>query len=389
MNRNLQLIATIHLLIATTTCSAMEDKPKPLFELSTTPDENFAAFVSNNRFIINGENSCRVMDITTKEPMVIIKDTPFSSSIALHPNRESFALYNKKKIIIYDTKTGLEKWTPPFPIHNFQFCIFGPLDNTIFVCNDIFLSKYVSQHNYSTNKISIDNVCSSSRYNSPLMDIHPIKPQICAWNNEINFYDYDQQKNCYQETKKCYQETKPWGPDPFRIQYSPNGYLIAIADRNFINIVNNNDETMTLPVGNLRPTNPTKQFTSIEFHPNSAVIAALIYVQNYNEEIEFDGETEHPVMLRYLDNNKGHIITETPLTDFHPYHITICKRALSFSPDGTNIGIKLYDRFIILPVPFEVIYHPEAHEKIFLISEILKKYELQDIMLNFLEAFKR
>jgi WD40 repeat protein len=397
MKHNFYFLLTINLLIATTTCSAMEKmenkllipKQTILFELATTPDEKFAAFISNNRVIINGK-TCRIMDLGNDTPVFTFNNTPADNTITLHPNKSCFALCNSNTIIIYETETGIKKWNSSLlGDDDIIACMFNPCDSSLFIGRSYH--QYLTQYNYNTDTVSFDPILYTTTL--PLIDIHPTNRQICSQYGmgpgAIHLYDYNQQKNDYEKAIKIDNHHKL-----LRMIYSPNGSCIGTVNNYCINIINLKSRlasTISYLKDNciINPINSA--FATIEFHPNSTVLAALLVVHNPGKSTP--KKRSYSALLQYLDSNKNLlskdvIIAETPIAEF--YIAQKPNTALSFSPDGTKIIIMFHDKCVVLPVPLQVIYHPEAHKKALLLYELLNNHGLpHDIMLNLLEAFKR
>lgn len=220
------------------------------------------------------------------------------------------------------------------------------------------------------------------------MDVHPKKQQICittelitikknmyAWNNMLNIYDYNREENLYIKTESF---TRPDGI--FLIQYSPSGDLIAMLSDEEIHSLNLNDKTSSL----INKVLSNECSIAIKFHPNGSILTALLLLLANDKQNNKTGK--HSYILRYIDITNKNIVSEISLSDLCPC-LVHDHEALSFSPDGTKIMIKLQDRYIILPVSSKVIYHPD---KTILIYELLKQYNLpHDIAIHLLEAFKR
>lgn len=386
MKHNLHLIIIAHAVLAVP-CTAMENKSPIISELATTKDEQYAAFISNNQTIINGD-TCRIIDLTTNKTIRTINNTPPKNIINMHPNRKLFALSNSEKIIIYDTETGLEKWNTPLTSWDKPNCMFNPSHPTIFVWHEVGVICNLREYNYDTNEFSPTNITNLILTNFPAMDIHPTEQQICVQDSYIDIYKYDQNNGFITTVKPNNSHFMN------RIKYSPNGSSIACASQQAIEIINPTNGLKCI-LYSLDTTD--NGIVSIEFHPNSSVLATLVLertktlpktVKDYN------------TILRYLDISNKDILAEISLSDLYPCCTLKTRRALSFSPDGTKTMIKLNDRYVVLPVPFKAIYQADTKKILSYFLCILKKYKpddcnilpydiIQVLMHNLLETYKR
>ena len=405
MNYNFHFLVTIHLLIATTICSAMENKPIIVAEFSTN-NPDYESFITDDHLVINNKKECKIIDLTTRKTITKIINTT-SAKLSAHPNKNFFALSDTKKITIYDTKTGKEKWNiledKNSAIHS---CMFSPSDDTLFVWQIDYTPFYrLSAYNYRINKVLLTKISTDSSLTPPCMDIHPKKPQLCLrhhastskecyhqlvrvnsikQNDMIDIYDHDRGKSLYEKTKSL---TAP-SNSIWCVKYSPNGSLLATVSKLAITLINlTNGLAATL---NQLPSYHDS-FSSIEFHPNphSCVLVALLLTNcNHND---LKTPVDYYVILRYFDIHTKKIISEISLSDIYPFcWVKKEKVLLSFSPNGKNLMVNLNDRCVILEVPHNVIYQPMALNKLLLLYKILDQHNLpHDIMPLFLEAFKR
>lgn len=401
MKRNLYCFTTITLLIAATACFAMElavpttsNKPTILFDIPITKYENCALFIDDNHIIINGSKTCRKIKLGNSIPLFTIPNLPTNNTLTIHHDKTCFATADKTGMTIYDMQTGTQKVACQMiqsDIHD--SILFNSSHNTILFWRKIGAVnshhyKELMEYNYNTQITSSTLLLNPNHFS--LIDTHPTQQYLITEesrvvDNIIKFHHYNEKTKNYDEVHKIkhYQGLT-------RMIYSPNGLYVATANTNCIELIipEHNYKMVTL---SCLATDTNDRFETVEFHPNSTILAALLLIAK-NEKSQ--KKEDYCAVLQYFDICAGNsliLVAETSLADFSPFCKKNTENALSFSPDGTTIMIRLSDRCIVIPVRCEAIYKTDAHKKMLLINEILKPYNLppRDIILNLLEAFKR
>ncbi|HLJ30837.1 MAG TPA: hypothetical protein VKU36_00215 [Candidatus Babeliales bacterium] len=356
------LYSFIIILIIANSCTAME--------IPLSSQEKYALFLDNNSIFIHGKGSCRITDIYTQQDSTTLNNLLTPGTLYMHPHKKYFALSQRGKIKVYETKDGKE--CAEFNRHYFDrpYVYFNPSsEKDFFAWQERGFTIALRQYDYTTQETRETGITNILYTGDPIMDIHPTQQEICIQDTTLDFHEYNEKDKRFIKLFQKIQKTKPLIS---LIKYSPDGSLTACMDSKSIDIINDNQSSSFYDL-----TKANSSIFSLEFHPNNNVLALLYVEPKENVNKLHLTHEDFNLILQYHDIEQKNIIAATSLSELYPSCMLETKRALSFSPDGKRLGIILKDKYVILPVPFEVIYKPEAKERVSHLLFVLKNNEMQ------------
>ncbi|HLW72490.1 MAG TPA: WD40 repeat domain-containing protein [Candidatus Babeliales bacterium] len=378
------LLIAIHVLLAITSCSAMNKfidiRPNIITTIAVKKPKQ-AAFLTNNLVIINHRNGCGIFDLHTHKEVKKITDIE-CEHFAIHPHNQIIAISRQDGVTLYNIKTGtnIDHINNHFYPHPIISTSFSPLTKNIIIRyeyqNEIIDYDYANKTSYSWQHTH------NTTMGPPKITFHPTQPYICFGhgctpNSHIDIFDYKaQHKNPYNKTvQKLHTEHINF------CEWSPNGSFFAHGNQYNVNVIQDPLDWY-MHITKLSIEKDDEQFVKIKFHPNSFFIATL--------------------------SSPNHIVCYWDVTTYEPmsclsllFADTICSAPknsdLAFSDDGKKLIVTLNNKCVILPVPFELIYQPEAKELLPYFLFILKNYQqmrlpqdiIRELIYTVLETFKR
>lgn len=326
-------------------------KTKNNYEIITPENKpTSVAFMQNNTIIITELNSFSVHNYTTKKTFSKEIETGIIHDIATNNKKNKFALSTTGALIVYNSKTKHPEWksnidnistTKPISIafnsqDDDEIISLVPAFNILQLSNGL-KNKFIDTN--ITNETTNISLC-----------CNPKKPIVAHPSSEQKLTIINYETLTHTKSPKYYSIVGA--------SYSPDGQRLAIMNRDdlgsslFIEI---NDFTED----NTYKHDSNKLYISMAFHPNNQALALLT----------------HDNKIYYLNYHTGDFIKNFKAIDQDPLelHHSLEKR-LSFSPDGRQLLVALKNKCLILPVPFNVRYEPEAHERLWTTFYSLKKY---------------
>ena len=247
--------------------------------------------------------------------------------------KKKLAFAHGQTIKIYSTKTGAEKFSMSTndPSKIVASLTFNPSDDTIFACykNSCIIERYNYKNNTSHNSIF-----TYGKSYAPTIAFSPTEKRLCIAPNpgSISIRSFDNYPAEFFSGEKTYHSF---------CEYSQDGSTIAFGNANNVYILDTHSRECT-------QLHTSELITHITFYPNSSILATLSLP--YSKVCFWDTTTFLPII--------------SALTPYYTKVKAALKQDFSFSPDGKKLIIALADKCVILPVPFEVIRHCDAKEKI-------------------------
>jgi hypothetical protein len=395
----------IIIFIAHATCIAMEKETNILAELTTTENPCFAQYLTNNRAVImsakdgishgyDGLNKQLIVHIVDTENNQVVKKVIneiykwFSNThLAVHPNKQKFAISFANQVTVYNAKTGEEEWHAVTE-KSIDTATFSPIENSIFIThNDYGKHKgtKIVKYNYVTNK---EYKIYDYILLRPDIALHPTQPIVYAGNHKGKLFFHSSARLfssdlSWEEINKA--KTIETGYTEGNYGYNHDGSLIvahgdstiyiaapAIMDdrnnhpsrfftgpkfkmlRTYLNkkalhpyssilmkIESNDNE-----IKEITPCKIKTYFKTVIFYPQSLILTILLHIR-YSDKITYN--------IKYWDILTQKCIHTTPIigiekiTTDYPDYVD-----LSFSPDCTKLLITLKKRCMIVPVPLNV-----------------------------------
>lgn len=396
------LLIAIHVLLATVSCSAMnepsyaspshkatQDASKGWLPLNIRPDiittitvtkPKQAAFLTNDLVIINHRNGCGIFDINTHAEVKKITDKE-CNHFAIHPQKQIIAISRKNDVTLYDIKTGtnIDRIDNHFCPHPIIATSFSPLTKNIIIRYEYH--NEMIDYDYAT-KTSYSYSHTNNTATAPKITFHPTKPYIClghkcTFNSRISIFDYKpRHKEPYnttiQQLRTAHINFCEW---------SPNGFLIAHGNQYNVHIIQHPLDWYN-DMNKLKKSINDGQFVQIKFHPNSFFIATL---SSPNRIVCYwDVATYEPI-------SRLSLLFSDAICNVHK------NDDLAFSDDGKKLIVTLTNKCIILPVPFELIYQPKTKKQLLYFLFILNNYPhrklpqdiIRELIYTLLETCKR
>jgi WD40 repeat protein len=345
-------LITAYFLLNIATCNAMNEQQVPqskiITEITGIQNPRQAIFLNNNDIVLHGTNGCKIINRKIHDEITI--SLIESISLAVHPQGKKLALTVGSEITLYNTETGAKESIIPCDKKRLVCSTFNPLDETIFVWNNF--CDTLLRYNYQTK-------CCDFPYCDPRNDMfrtitcHPTQRRFIARMCDCaRIYNYEQDGNFMVEgeilikTNVC--------------EYSPDGSFIAGIDEYNIYMV-----PSVLPVDAkyvveclFHQDKAGSEYWYMKIHPNGSVLATL---------------SEPNDIICYWDVKEKKLIDVTQsISSYYQDRRYSCRSHLSFSPNGKMLAITHKHNCIVIPVPFEAMYHSITLKKALFIYWLLK-----------------
>jgi|SRR5579863_1666077 WD40 repeat protein len=361
---------TAYFLLNTATCNAMNERQVPqskiITEITGIQNPRQAIFLNNNDIVLHGTNGCKIINRKTHDEITI--SLIENISFAVHPQRKKLALIRDSGITLYNTETRAEESTISCDRMPLVRSIFTPLDETIFAWSDFH--DTLLRYNYQT------KCCDFPLLQRPLLQVdgifktiacHPTQRRfITGMSNEARIYNYEQDGNFMVEARLPIKANV--------CEYSSDGSFIAGIDEHNIYIVQSVssdekiDEHNTCTVRSILPVDTKYVIKSLfyqdkaeywymKIHPNGSVLVTL---------------SEPNDIICYWDVKKKELIDVTQSISSYYRDQYSLNPYLSFSPNGKMLAITFNQKCIVIPVPFEAMYHSITLKKALFIYWLLK-----------------
>jgi WD40 repeat protein len=320
---------------------------KIITEITGIQNLRQAIFLNNNDIVLRGIDECKIINRKTHDEIVISEIE--SISLAVHPQGKKLALTSIGRITLYNTETRAEESIiqcdkmPPL-----ARSIFTPLDETIFAWSNF--RGTLLRYNYQTK--CCDFPLQVNAMNIFTIACHPTQRRFITimrgdW---ARIYNYEQDGNFMVEAQISIK--------PHTCEYSPDGSFIAGIDEYNIYMV-----PSVLPVDGEYVveclfSRDKETYWNMKIYPNGSVLATL---------------SEPNDIIRYWDVKKKELIDVTQSVSSHYQNDQLFPGShLSFSPNGTMLAITFREQCIVIPVPFEAMYHSITLKKALFIYWLLK-----------------
>lgn len=337
-------------------------------ELPKLKDKNYISFLTNEELIIQGKGTWDIIDSKTHKVIATLNDTPNPAKIDIHPNHKTFMIFGKNTIKIYDTKTKklLNQYLSQQEI---KYAQLDRLNNNI-----VYIIKRVHQFNNFNSINSIIKRDYHSQINQALCELpnydklftHPIAPSLCYF-NEASL--------CHTDHNNILMLPFP----PTDIFYNPDGSVIIA--RNVSKIITIDPFKLQIDK-RLQCNTMSEYFENVKMYSNNILVLLAttkgrhyeyLYLKFYNitdllsdfqrrPNSMFDPQPQPVAQTEKIEIN---IIWNRELHIF------------SFSPNGKQCMIGFNDKALLFDIPFEIIYAPEAKERLSHLLFVLKNYEMQ------------
>lgn len=202
------LYLLIIIFIAAPTNKAMEDnKANIITELTTTKESCLAQYLAHDRAVIVSEDTGMehsqlykklLVHIINLEKNEIVKEIIKGNytwyhhpiHLAVHPNKQKFAISFANMVTIYNSKTGEKEWDK-VTRKAINTSTFSPIEDTIFLVHNEYSKKNgeteIVIYNYVTDeKYKIYN----DRLLRPTIALHPTQPIMYAGNHKGKLFFY-------------------------------------------------------------------------------------------------------------------------------------------------------------------------------------------------------
>lgn len=382
----------IMIFIVMPTCKAMEKETNNITELTSIYKPHAAQYLTNNRIIIVSEEklySNIVVQIINTENNNVIKtvfegdprEYGYRIHLAVHPNKQKFALSSRQQVTIYNSETGQKEWCSYIRHKRYiDTATFSPIENTIFIT---YYGKnkttLIERCNYSTDAEDIIYDGDMLRHDIAL---HPTQPIMYAGNSKGKLFFFSSKTQEEQGFSTWNSSMLPkiieTGYTSHDYQYNHDGSIVIahgsstiyIAAPAIINHPNHHPSGLFnnpkfqklcnfLNLSAQRPYNPVlmspsfkddtekENYCPIEkviFYPQSLLLTILLHTK-HPDRSAFD--------IKYWDIQTQQCIQTTPILQTERHYSTE-PVGLSFSPDCTNLLVVCEDKCLVVPVPLEV-----------------------------------
>ena len=359
-------LITAYFLLNIATCNAMNEQQVPqskiITEITGIQNPRQAIFLNNNDIVLHGTNGCKIINRKIHDEITI--SLIESISLAVHPQGKKLALTVGSEITLYNTETGAKESIIPCDKKRLVCSTFNPLDETIFVWNNF--CDTLLRYNYQTK-------CCDFPYCDPRNDMfrtitcHPTQRRFIARMCDCaRIYNYEQDGNFMVEARLPIKANV--------CEYSSDGSFIAGIDEHNIYIVQSVssdekiDEHNTCTVRSILPVDTKYVIKSLfyqdkaeywymKIHPNGSVLVTL---------------SEPNDIICYWDVKKKELIDVTQSISSYYRDQYSLNPYLSFSPNGKMLAVTSKRKCIVIPVPFEAMYHSITLKKALFIYWLLK-----------------
>jgi hypothetical protein len=370
MNHFLTALTATYFCIATA-CHAMneknqqEKKPRILMKINDIHADQIA-FLDNTTILANNaQKECSLFDIKTGEKLSSIQHSTTPTYLAVHPQKDQFALYNKHcaTVCINHPEIMIKKFGGAylaFLPSNDNNPILEDRDNRISLpMND----DYVTLDNYNNHiHISLNTLLNKNSWLSPypitLITVDPInRNKWCcvSLNGTINFVTYKHQLLLIHDES----HNIPSCENLYFCQYNAAGtHLITANQKSGVHII---DLLNNYSGKDLTPFITTDIIKDVAVAPHHDVIATLM---KRNNQIKlWDIHT-----LECIATLPG-LTQDSPQAeyDIHKQHICI-------SRNGEMIGITVDNKLMTLPMPLVGMLNTIDRKKLSIIYVLLHLY---------------
>jgi len=365
-----------------------KEKPNILAEITCIQQPRYAQYITNNRVVIAGEDGCSIVDPTTNKEIKKISDVNIHH-LAIHPNKTLFALSheNTNSFDIYNAETNSlicsKTVDDPIRINSYdriEYAHFCPHDTTLFLMlvNCINgtapqthspIAYKITKYNYTTHQHNTHRFQSNIWIH--LFAFHPTQNKMCMIHPAYDISIYEPDIIISPEAKLYSQKSYGHYHKQF-CQYNPDGSYIALGDcQSKIYIINSQkiDQYYEFKKGTEKY--QREDFKRILFYSNSILaISSALYINT--EKDPSKGKMQNSLTrLFYFDIHKKRLIHTDELLDVSKQY------DFSFSPDKAKVIITLTNKYIELPVPFNVMYKNITKKEFPYLLFLLKNYTSQ------------
>jgi len=382
MKHNLYLFVTT--IIFANSCTAMQTL-QITKELPALKDKRYISFLTNEELIIEGKESWDIIDSKTHKTIKTLDNTPDQAKFDIHPNHKTFMIFGKDTIKIYNTKTK-ELISQYFSKQEINSAQFDPLENHSIYIGMVIRTKRdqnILKYNYHSNT----TLSLLSEYYTSNFFIHPLQPSLCFLNQA--FLSFLSNYKCLDlpfylsflsllsdlSNYKCLD--LPF--IPYDIFYNPDGSVIIARHRNKIITI---DSSKFIIDKCLHSDTFSQSFEDAKMYSNN-LLALLVVTESNGKEflrVKFYNIAD---LLPDLQSHRDSMFDPQP----QPVAQTEKKviemiwerkpHTFSFSPNGKQCMVGFHHKALLFDIPFEIMYEPEAKEKLSHLLFVLKNYEIQ------------
>lgn len=336
-------------------CNAMEPKAQhPILQIIKSIEEpSCGHFISPEKVIISHKKGVSIHHLPTNTVLRKISDVP-SPHLALHPNKKLCVWFSEDKLRIYDTKEGILQYEAgSIPI---TASVFDPLNEDIIVLLHHDDHPCITRLNYKT-KFWIDKALPRS-----VIAFHPTEKVMCRAENNGILSIHD--SNCLQVLDNHPATRQTHSPRRHKFcQFSPDGSLLMEGDERGFRIRHNKKDILRpCSVGNVN-------IHEIIFHPNGQFVITLSQPNNKISYYDLINVPPNPTISMSCSSSEDN----PPTAHRH------MRTYLSCDENGENLLVILSKQCLIVPIPFEVIYQPQAKEECILAYFALQAHLPKDV----------
>jgi WD40 repeat protein len=340
---------TAYFLLNIVTCNAMNEQQVPqskiITEITGIQNPRQGTFLNNNDIVLHGRNGCKIINRKTHDEIVIsdikINDIEINY-LAVHPQGKKLALSltGGNKITLYNTETRSEESIIQCGMMITR-STFNPLDETIFVWGSP--SNMLLRYNYQTKccnsfLMQDNDLCRT-------IACHPTQRRfITGMFDCARIYKYEQDGNFIVEEEIPAEMTSLW-------EYSPDGSFIVGIDEHNIYMVRSVLSVDAKYVVECLFHQDKAKYWNMKIHPNGSVLATLL---------------ESNDIICYWDVKEKVLIDVTQSISSYYRDHRYANPHLSFSPNGKMLAVTSKRKCIVIPVPFEAMYHSITLKRHFL-----------------------
>ncbi len=379
---------------------AMEKETNNIAELTNIRKPHTAQYLTNDRAVIISEQGLYsdsiLVQIINPENNDVVKKVFVGDfrqyghhiHLAIHPNKQKFAISLANEITIYNSETGKEEWFASINTKNrINTATFSPIEDTIFITYyDKYKTTNIEKYNYATNEKG--SVYDGSMFFRHDIALHPTQPILYTGNHKGKLFFHSSMTR--QEKGLSWKDIRH--PKIIETEYTERDYhynhdgsvviaqggsAIYIAAPAMID--NPNDHPSRLFTGpkftmlrdflNLSaqyPYNPIlmrlqckdkkneaiSPIKKVIFYPQSLLLTVLFNTR-YPDKSAFD--------IQYWDIQTQKCIHITPILETPETCYTTEPVDLSFSSDCTKLLVTVNNRCFVVPVPLEVQNRPQEY----------------------------
>jgi WD40 repeat protein len=348
MKYNSSFLIFIYFYIATQSSCAMEEplditkKAIPLDRIKSVANYRkiYCAHYGNKNTIImmDKQNCYGIGTNKEKKTIKVISDIGFNldeqcniiyNQLIVHPNHQKIIIANDHKIEMRDINTGKQEWCKKEENYTIRSICFGSEDNTIFLLlkknnTNYLLRKYdYKKHTYIGKKLGYSNHIH--------FGVYPKKSILCVITKNKRSLIYNSLQLYNSSNLSLQTEIKKivFNDTPFQI--SDDGFLALIGlYPNKFYIFDLNKNILEFKIDNNLYTVKSEEFHNVVFYPTTSIILAISKTLLLNKAI-----------ARYYDTKTKDCIYEALI------NCGDISNTISFSPDGSNVAITSYNKFIV------------------------------------------